>query len=110
MTDDRFSNYQVSELVREITLQVLTEGRFAREDIENSSLNPDKEGDPKRPGGRPPSNYTCQLHLRILPDDKEWFRSMANKYGFQNGKLFNVLRQKFEQVEGEARNDFEPEP
>ena len=46
----------------------------------------------KRNRWRPVSPYTGQLHLKVLPEDEEWFKELRRQNNVQNGKLFHLFR------------------
>ncbi len=47
---------------------------------------------PSRPRGRPRSIYTGQLHLRVLPEDAEWFQRTCEEMGLQQGAFMSRIR------------------
>ena len=51
--------------------------------------------DPSRPRGRPRSIYTRQLHLRVLPEDAEWFQRTCEEMGRQQGAFMSRIREAY---------------
>ncbi|WP_108839453.1 hypothetical protein [Tateyamaria sp. Alg231-49] len=83
------------EAMREILSAVVAEaGTAPRETDENTEPT-----EVKRQRGRPRSPYKGQLHLLVLPEDRDWFKSMALGRDITNGKMFGLLRSCFEQNE-----------
>ena len=52
---------------------------------------------PSRPRGRPRSIYTRQLHLRVLPEDAEWFQKTCEEMGLQQGAFMSRIREAYRQ-------------
>lgn len=50
---------------------------------------------PSRPRGRPRSIYTRQLHLRVLPEDAEWFQRTCEEKGLQQGAFMSRIREAY---------------
>jgi hypothetical protein len=50
---------------------------------------------PSRPRGRPRSIYTRQLHLRVLPEDAEWFQRTCEEMGLQQGAFMSRIREAY---------------
>lgn len=48
-----------------------------------------------RPRGRPRSIYTRQLHLRVLPEDAEWFQRTCEEMGLQQGAFMSRIRKAY---------------
>lgn len=46
--------------------------------------------------GRPRSIFTGQLHMRVLPEDEVWFKTLAERRQSSNGKLLHEIRKAFE--------------
>jgi hypothetical protein len=56
---------------------------------------------PSRPRGRPRSIYTGQLHLRVLPEDAEWFQKTCEEMGLQQGAFMSRIRKAYYRQSGD---------
>lgn len=45
--------------------------------------------------GRPKSIYTGQLHLKVLPEDADWYRNTSDRLGVQRSSFLSMLRKSF---------------
>lgn len=52
---------------------------------------------PSRQRGRPRSVYTRHLHLRVLPEDAEWFQRTCEEMGLQQGAFMSRIREAYYQ-------------
>tara|TARA_R100000654_G_scaffold42515_1_gene68760 strand:+ start:539 stop:838 length:300 start_codon:yes stop_codon:yes gene_type:complete len=50
---------------------------------------------PSRQRGRPRSVYTRHLHLRVLPEDAEWFQRTCEEMGLQQGAFMSRIREAY---------------
>lgn len=100
MAEYRLSDDQFSTLVQEVTKAVLVlvaeQPRYERSAEVKVLSSPEARSQ----RGRPKSVYTGQLHMKVLPEDELWFKSLAKALEIQNGKLLNLLRRNFEEREG----------
>ncbi len=99
MAEFRLPDDQFSALVQQVTKAVLETIVEKQDDgsSKGAKASPLSAAMPQR--GRPKSVYTGQLHMKVLPEDEVWFRSLAQALEIQNGKLLNLLRRHFEERE-----------
>ena len=83
---------QLSSLMAKVAKQVMQE----LEDTQTHNTSA-PSNHPSRPRGRPRSIYTRQLHLRVLPEDAEWFQRTCEEMGLQQGAFMSRIREAYYQ-------------
>lgn len=101
MPDSQISEARIAALVEEITRKVLM-----TVNSDEASLTIKTQNERKEIHRRRKSQYTGQLHLKVLQEDEDWFRSMVREYDVQNGKFFSLMRRQFEMDGENARLEF----
>ncbi len=98
MTSNRFSKQELAAIVQATVREMLNSVSGGVEttptETEDATVLPVE----KRRRGRPKSEFKGQLHLSVLPEDEDWFKDSARGRGITNGKMFSLLRSRFEQT------------
>jgi len=78
-----------AEVVKAIREQIQAPQLPDAEDVEESPARQVRRG-------RPKSIYTGQIHIKVLPEDADWFIEISDQLGLQRGKFLNMLRKCFD--------------
>tara|TARA_R110001599_G_scaffold288705_1_gene491621 strand:+ start:217 stop:549 length:333 start_codon:yes stop_codon:yes gene_type:complete len=85
-----YNEEQLAALVAKIARVVLEEVEGAQDPEKLSALDP-----LPKPRGRPRSNYTAHLHVRVLPGDAAWFQKTSDELGLQRGAFLSRIRKAY---------------
>ncbi|UWR03484.1 hypothetical protein K3740_01865 [Ruegeria conchae] len=88
----KLSEDQIAMLVQVITQNVLDAVSSPEEQTRKRMEKTAQTVVLNRDRGRKLSPYTGQLHLKVLPEDEEWFKELRKQINVQNGKLFHLFR------------------
>jgi len=86
------SEEQFAALVAEVA-KVVLEGLSGSQSMADGKAEPSANKTAKR--GRPKSIYTGQLHIRVLPEDEDWYKKTSDRLGVQHGSFLSLLRKSF---------------